>query len=105
MALTHEDELALVWLTSWDSPEDATEFFTTWSGVVGARRPGVATTRANTVRLGGAHPYYVELRDTKVLAIEGALAADLPELADRIWRRSTFEPNVPWVPIDLGRVY
>ena len=54
------------------------------------------------ISLGGAQPYYLERRGTKVLAIEGPLESDLPALADRIWRRSTFEPNVPWVPIDFG---
>ena len=62
------------------------------------RRPTVSV-----VDLGGADPYYLERRGTKVLSIEGPLEADLPELAARIWRRSTFEPNVPWVPIDVAR--
>ncbi len=104
MALTHDDDLALIWLTAWDSEDDAKEFATAWTAIVASRRPGTASTRADVVELLGADPYYVERRGTKVLSIEGPLEAELPELADRIWRRSTFEPDVPWVPIDVARV-
>jgi hypothetical protein len=103
MALTHGDRLALVWLTAWDTEQDASEFFTAWSAIVASRRPGGTAVGANVAALRGAEPYYVERRGTKVLSIEGPIESDLTELADRIWRRSTFEPNVPWVPIDVAR--
>jgi hypothetical protein len=103
MALTHDDDLALVWLTAWDSENDAKEFAAAWAAIVGSRRPGTPSTRDGVVELVGADPYFVERRGTKVLAIEGPLEAELPELADRIWRRSTFDPDVPWVPIDVAR--
>ena len=103
MALSHGDRLALVWLTAWDTDQDATEFFDAWRAIVASRRPGAPAHRESVVDLGGADPYYLERRGTKVLSIEGPLEADLPELAARIWRRSTFEPNVPWVPIDVAR--
>ncbi len=103
IAVSHDDRLALVWLSSWDTERDATEFFTAWSTIVATRHPGNATTGADVVTRGGADPYYVERRGGRVLAIEGPLETDLPALADRIWRRSTFEPNVPWVPIDVAR--
>jgi hypothetical protein len=102
IALAHGEELALVWLTAWDSERDAGEFFSTWSAIVAARHAGTPTTSDTIVSLRGAAPFYVERRGTKVLTIEGPLEADLPELADRIWRRSAFEPNVPWVPIDIA---
>ncbi|MBP1689465.1 MAG: hypothetical protein H6Q34_38 [Deltaproteobacteria bacterium] len=102
MALAQGQELALVWLTAWDSDRDATEFFSGWATVLAGRHPGAASKSDTVIHLGGAQPYYLERRGTKVLAIEGPLESDLPALADRIWRRSTFEPNVPWVPIDLA---
>jgi ParB family chromosome partitioning protein len=43
-----------------------------------------------------------ERRGDKVLALECRLESNLPELAERIWRRSSFEPNVPWVPVDVA---
>jgi hypothetical protein len=103
MALAHGNELALVWLTAWDSEDDAKEFAAAWTAIVASRRPGTAATRGDVVELVGADPYFVERRGTKVLSIEGPLEAELPDLADRIWRRSTFEPDVPWVPIDVAR--
>jgi len=102
VAVTHDDRLALVWLTSWDTEQDAADFFSAWTAIVARRRPGEASTTADVVARSGHEPYYVERRGGRVLAIEGPLDADLPELADRIWRRSTFEPNVPWVPIDVA---
>ncbi len=103
MAVTRDDDIALVWLTTWDSERDADEFFTAWSEIVAARHPGAATRTAKTIELGGAQPYYLERRGLKILSIEGPLDSDLPELADRLWRRSTFEPNVPWVPLDVAQ--
>jgi hypothetical protein len=102
MALAQGQDLALVWMTAWDSDDDAAEFFTAWATILAGRHPGAPSTGDTAISLGGAQPYYLERRGTKVLAIEGPLESDLPALADRIWRRSTFEPNVPWVPIDLA---
>ena len=103
MALMHDDAMALVWLTAWDTEDDAKEFVTAWTTIVASRHPGKARTRDDVVELGGVDPYYVERRGTKVLSLEGPLDPELAELADRIWRRSSFEPNVPWVPIDVAR--
>ena len=102
MALSRGQELALVWLTAWDSERDATEFFSAWATILAGRYPGAASTSDTIISLGGAQPYYLERRGSKVLAIEGPLESDLPALADRVWRRSSFEPNVPWLPIDLA---
>lgn len=102
LAVTRGDRLAIVWLTSWDTEQDAGEFFAAWTGILATRHPGNATAGADVVERGGDDPYYLERRGGRVLAIEGALETDLPALADRIWRRSTFEPNVPWVPIDVA---
>lgn len=102
MALGRGEELALVWLTSWDGEDDAKEFYAAYAAILATRHTGTAETTDVTVSLTGARPYYLERRGARVLAIEGALEDDLPALADRIWRRSTFEPNVPWVPIDIA---
>jgi hypothetical protein len=103
MALSRDDQLALVWLTAWDTDQDATEFFTAWRAIVASRHPGTPVASADIVTLEGDEPYHLERRGTKVLAIEGPLDGDLSELAERIWRRSTFEPNVPWTPLDVAR--
>lgn len=102
LALTRDDELVLVWLTAWDSEQDAREFFTSWSRVLARRHDGAPETSDAVVTLEGVAPYHLERRGTKVLAIEGALEDDLAGLADRIWKRSTFEPNVPFVPLDVA---
>ncbi len=104
VALGRDDELVLVWLTSWDSERDASEFFTTWSRVLASRHDGTPTTDETMVALEGVAPYHLERRGTKVLAIEGALEDDLGGLAERIWKRSTFEPNVPFVPLDVAGI-
>jgi hypothetical protein len=103
MALSQGQELALVWLTAWDSERDATEFFSAWATILAGRHPGAASASDAVISLSGPQPYYLERRGSKVLAIEGPLESDLPALADRVWRRSAFDPNVPWVPIDLAR--
>lgn len=103
LAVTRGDRIALVWLTSWDTEQDAGDFFAAWAGILAKRHPGNATIGgADVVERGGGDPYYVERRGGRVLAIEGPLETDLQALADRIWRRSSFEPNVPWVPIDVA---
>ncbi len=103
MALTRGDEIALVWLTAWDSERDASEFFASYATILAGRHAGTPRTSPTTISQSGADAYYLEQQGDKVLAIEGALEAELPDLADRIWRRSAFEPNVPWVPIDIAR--
>jgi hypothetical protein len=103
MGLARDDEIALVWLTAWDSERDAQEFFTAYAGILARRHPGASAATENAVALGGAEPFTLERRGDKVLAIEGPLDDDLPALAERIWRRSSFEPDVPWVPIDVAR--
>ena len=102
MALVRGDDLALIWLTAWDSERDAADFFAAYATILGGRHGGTPRATELTISLGGAQPYYLERRGDKVLAIEGTLEPDLPELGARIWRRSTFEPNVPWVPIDIA---
>jgi hypothetical protein len=104
VALTRGSNLALEWLTAWDSEGDAGEFFTAYAEILGTKhRGGSPTDKGDTIvaRTGDA-PYYLERRGTKVLAVEGPLDADLPGAAERIWRRSTYEPNMPWLPIDLA---
>ena len=102
MALVHGDTLALVWLTAWDSERDAQEFFTAYAAILARRHPGAATATDAAIAVGGAEPFTLERRGDKVLAIEGPLDDDLPALAERVWRRSAFEPDVPPVPIDLA---
>jgi hypothetical protein len=108
MAVTRGDRLALVWLTSWDTEQDAADFFGAWTNIVAERHPGNTAAAADTPApagveaRGGDDPYYIERRGGRVLSIEGPLESDLAALAERIWKRSSFEPNVPWVPIDVA---
>jgi hypothetical protein len=104
MAVSRGDDLALVWMTTWDTEADAEDFYATWATILASRHPGTARRAETTISLGGAQPYLVERRGARVLAMEGALDDDLGDVADRIWRRSAFEPNVPWAPLDLARV-
>jgi hypothetical protein len=109
VALARDDELALVWLTSWDSEADALAFFGAWLRVLATRHPETSAIsnpagHGEVATLEGAAPYHLERRGTKVLALAGALEDDLAGLADRIWKRSTFEPNVPFVPLDVAAI-
>ena len=102
-----EDQaIATAWLTAWDSQQDATEFFTAYAEILAAKHPGTPPARREqaVLSLAGPRPYYLEQRDTKVLAIEGPLESDLADAADRMWRRSSYEATVPWLPMELGRV-
>jgi hypothetical protein len=104
LAVAHDDDLALVWLTAWDTDEDAAEFFAAARTIVTATHPDAPPTSADesVVAAAGASPYRVERRGTKVLLIEGALDSDLARPAERIWKHSTYQPTMPWVPIDLA---
>ena len=46
MALAQGQDLALVWLTAWDSERDATEFFSAWATILAGRHPGRGVDRA-----------------------------------------------------------
>jgi hypothetical protein len=105
-ALIRGDDLALVWLTAWDSDAEAREFFAAYAEIL-ARKHGeavaVAPTHGATDVVASAHaPYYLERRGAKVLAIEGPLDDDLADLGERIWRRSRYDAVVPWAPLDLA---
>lgn len=103
VALTRHDQIALVWLTAWDSEDDAREFFDAYTTILATRLESPPSDTDGTVVAGvGTRPYRLERRGTKCLAIEGSLDPDLAALADRIWRRSHYEASVPWVPLDLA---
>jgi hypothetical protein len=104
IALARDDEVALVWLTAWDTEDDARDFFETYAAIL-AGRLGAGTAGDDGVVTGGdARRYHLERRGTKCLAIEGPIEPDFAGLADRLWRRSRYEAVVPWVPLDLARV-
>ncbi len=103
VALMHGDDVALVWMTSWDTERDAGEFFDAYKAILAAKHPNAAATAEETVVKSTAAPFHLERHGAKVLVIEGAIDTDLDRVADRIWRHSTFQRTVPWVPIDLAR--
>ncbi len=103
LALGHGDDLAIVWLTAWDSEQDAAEFFSGYGAILAAKHPGAAATSADTVLTSeGASPYRLERQGAKVLLIEGPLDGDLVRAAARVWRHSTYQQSVPSMPLDLA---
>jgi len=102
-AMIRGDEVALVWMSAWDSEDDAREFFTAYRSILARKHgEGGAQGGGDVVVRSGAQPYYLERRSDKVLALEGPLEDDLTELADRVWRRSTFQATLPWIPLDMA---
>ncbi len=105
LALSHGNDLALVWLTAWDSEGDAAEFLAGYAAILAAKQPGSVAppaADATVVTSTGDVPCRLERRGSIVLVVEGPLDADLERAADRIWRHSTFQRTTPWVPIDLA---
>jgi hypothetical protein len=103
LALGHDDDLAIIWLTAWDSERDAAEFFSGYGAILAAKHPGAAVTSEDTVLTSqGASPYHLERQGTKVLVIEGPLDGDLTRAAARVWRHSTYQQSIPSVPLDLA---
>ena len=102
--LVRGEELATVWLTTWDSDGDAAEFFATYAEILAAKHPGTNPSRHDeaVVALEGPEPYYLERQGPRVLALEGPLETDLAAAAERVWRRSSFEATVPWLPLELA---
>ena len=103
LALGHDDDLALVWLTAWDTEQDAVEFFSAYGAIAAAKHPGAPATTAETVLTSaGASPYRIERQGAKVLVIEGPLDGDLGRAAARIWHHSTYQQSIPSAPLDLA---
>lgn len=104
VALLRGDDVALLWMTAWDGESDAVEFFDGYRAILAAKHPGGAVTSEEaTVITSATPPYRLERRGTKVLLVEGAVDPDLARVAERLWRHSTYQPTMPWVPIDLAR--
>jgi hypothetical protein len=102
VALTKGVQTGLIWMTAWDTERDATEFESAYREVLSRKLGGTAQPEAAPKAPVGEQPYYLERRGTQVLTIEGPLQPDLDALAEQVWRRTTFEPVMPWVPIDLA---
>ncbi|MBI3768801.1 MAG: hypothetical protein HY271_09960 [Deltaproteobacteria bacterium] len=104
VALSHGDDLAIVWLSAWDTEQDAAEFFAGYGAILAAKHPGAAAaTSADTVLTSqGPSPYRVERRETKVLVVEGPLDRDLARVTERVWLHSTYQQTIPAVPVDLA---
>ncbi len=104
VALTHGDDLALVWLTSWDSEQDAIEFFAGYGAILAAQHSESApqAPAATVLTSQGPFPYRMERHGAQVLAVQGALDADLSRATERVWRHSTSQQTMPAVPLDLA---
>ncbi len=104
VALSHGDDLAIVWLTSWDSEQDAIEFFAGYGAILAAKHPESAAQAPETTVLAsqGPFPYRMERHGAQVLAVEGPLDADLARTTERVWRHSTYQQTMPAVPLDLA---
>jgi hypothetical protein len=106
MALSRGDDLALVWLTSWESEKEASEFFSGYAAILVAQHPEstVQTSSATVIASQAAFPYRLERQGAQVLAVAGPLDGDLARAAERIWVHSTFQQTMPAVPLDLANV-
>lgn len=104
LAFSRGDDIALVWLTAWDTEKDATEFVEAYATILAAKHPGAPPTTLDGALASSPStaPYRLERRGAKVLVIEGALDPDLARVTERVWRRSGYEPAMPWLPIDLA---
>ncbi len=105
VALTHGNLVGLIWMSSWDTENDAIEFERAYGEI--QRRKSERTDKPEAVPLTTAEqppPPYLERRGTRVLAIEGPLQQDLTALADDVWRHTSFEAVMPFIPIDVGNV-
>jgi hypothetical protein len=102
VALTKDDQIGLVWMTAWDTEADAVEFERAYGEIVQRKLGPAPQSEASARPRVGAQPYEVQRRGNRVLSIEGPLQADLAALADEVWRRTSFEPVMPWIPIDVG---
>jgi hypothetical protein len=102
-AFVRGPDVGLVWLTAWDSANDARQFFDVYAEVLAARHPGTTPVRTgDTITLADGAPYHLERRDEKVLAVEGPLDPDLTALAERVWQRTRYEVTLPWVPLEMA---
>lgn len=77
LAARCDDRRALLWLTAWDTPEDAEEFAAAYREI----SPAVAR------RAGLALPIRVERREREVLVASDDLSSRLDDLVDRAARR------------------
>ncbi len=106
MALGHGNDLAIVWLSTWDTERDAAEFFAGYGAILAAKHSGAAAATSEDTVLAsqGSSPYRVERQGTKVLVVEGPLDRDLARVTERVWVHSTYQQTIPAVPVDLAEV-
>ena len=82
------DEVAFVWATSWDSTQDAREFFDAYQTILPMKYESRPFEKERS---------YIERRDRKVLIVEGLERDFVHGFVDNIWRgmeaeKAAFEP-------------
>jgi len=77
IAFRRENEIAFVWATVWDSPQEAEEFLLGYRAILEKKYPGT--------QLPAAHGY-VERRDHSVIVVEGLERSRVEERIEKVWR-------------------
>lgn len=76
VAFRRGNEVAFVWASAWDSPEDAEEFFQGYRRMLSKKYPEPPS----------SGPYYIERREAQVLVVEGLESARIKDHVEKIWQ-------------------
>lgn len=105
-AFARGDELHLYWMSTWDSPASAAEFFAAESEILQRKYPTAARqVDAERISAAGDDPYRLERRDDKVLLVLGMPAEDSAKRAGPLWTKSAFSPPGIQLDLDLARAH
>ena len=90
VAFSRGDEIAFIWATVWDSPQDAEEFFQGYQRIVAKKYPDPKSVSAA----------YNERRDQRVVVVEGLEKDQVKERIEKIWQgmELTEEPFISPFP-------
>lgn len=89
IAFRRDKEIAFIWATLWDSPQEAEEFLHGYRSILEKKYSGAPASAA---------PGYVERRDHRVLVVEGLERSRVEERIEKIWR----EMELKEIPLSGG---
>ena len=85
VAFRRGDEISFIWVTAWDSPEDAQEFYDKYQVILLRKYPASV--------LSNPH-FHVEKRGHLVIVTEGVERSDVKKCIDKIWQGMALQEDI-----------
>jgi len=107
-AFQQGEELVLGWVTAWDNPKDAQEFYSSYRGALEKRygislRPVPASDDTLTAPQESGRPLLLQARGAFVLLLDGIPLPRSAEVAEALWKELETGTEPLRIPLDLVR--